>query len=81
MLLHLYTGILPWDNTPFIFESSKKETSLPSLFYTNIENQFHNDSHSIFYDLKKNTNYELYYKNANKYDIHVKKLIDIYYNL
>ena len=88
MLLHLYTGILPWDNTPFIFESSKKEMPMSksisnsrSLFYINIENQFHNESHSIFYNLKKNTNYVIYYKNANKYDIHVKKLIDIYNNL
>ena len=59
MLLHLYTGILPWDKTPFDY----KNNSL---------------CQSLFYDLKKNTNYKEFYKNINKYDNHVKILINVY---
>ena len=59
MLLHLYTGHLPWDDIEF-----KKDKS----------------NHSIFYNLKKNTNYEDYYKKI-KYDTIVKKLIDKYYQI
>ena len=58
MLLHLYTGILPWDKTPFDKNNS--------------------ECHSLFYDLKKNTNYKEFYKNINKYDYHVKILISVY---
>jgi len=81
MLLHLYTGILPWDKTPFIFEEYK--TKPKSLLYdlTNMNIDFHSECHYTFYSLKKNTNYDVFYKNINKYDIHVKTLIDIYNNL
>lgn len=82
MLLHLYTGILPWDNETFILYSKPISNTSKSLFFMqNYKTDFHSESHSIFYNLKKNTNYETFYKNANKYDIHVKKLIDIYYDL
>ena len=60
MLLHLYTGILPWEN---------------------FHSESYSDSHSIYYNSKKNTNYENFYKNINKYDISVKKLIDVYNEL
>lgn len=59
MLLHLYTGILPWDKTPF-------------------DHNLNSKCHSLFYDLKKNTNYKEFYKNINKYDNHVKILINVY---
>jgi serine/threonine protein kinase len=59
MLLHLYTGILPWDKIDIDYSSYSK-------------------SHSTFYNLKKNTNYEDYYKSLNKYDENVERLIYIY---
>jgi serine/threonine protein kinase len=59
MLLHLYTGILPWDNIHFDYK-------------------FNSESHSLFYDLKKNTNYKEFYKNIDKYDNEVKVLIHVY---
>jgi len=69
MLLHLYTGILPWDKS---IEESKSNQNLI---------EFHYDSNYILYNLKKNTNYEKFYKNINKYDVSVKKIIDIYNQL
>jgi serine/threonine protein kinase len=75
MLLHLYTGTLPWDNSKLFEESN-------SLFDNqDFKINFHSESNYIFYNLKKNTNYEKYYKNMNKYDAPVKKLIDIYNKL
>lgn len=68
MLLHLYTGILPWDNIDIDYSNYSKS-------YTD---QFHSISHSVFYNLKKNTNYEDYYKSINKYDENVELLIAIY---
>ena len=47
MLLHLYTGRLPWDKIPFELENGSK-------FKYN---------HSMFYDSKKYTNYKDFYKN------------------
>jgi hypothetical protein len=64
MLLHLYTGFLPWDKI--------------EIDYSKPSNLFHSVSHSIFYDLKKNTNYSDYYKSINKYDQNVERLIYIY---
>jgi serine/threonine protein kinase len=81
MLLHLYTGILPWDNTSILEDSKPKPKSLFYDCNQDFKIGFHSDSHSIFYHLKKNTNYEYFYKNINKYDLHVKKLIDIYNEL
>jgi hypothetical protein len=37
--------------------------------------------HSQLYDLKKNTNYQDFYKSKNKYDNHVKALICLYNTL
>jgi len=59
MLLHLYTGCLPWDKTLFDYK-------------------INSECHSLFYNLKKNTNYKEYYKNMNKYDRNVETLISIY---
>jgi len=82
MLLHLYTGSLPWDKTTFnndIQSNPRVRTrSLFTLHFT--EPTFYSESHSIFYYLKKNTNYEDYYKKINKYK-DVKFLIDIYRKL
>jgi serine/threonine protein kinase len=82
MLLHLYTGSLPWDKIPFnhnIEDKPKNRTrSLFSLQF--IEPTFYSESHSNFYYSKKNTNYEDYYKKINKYE-DVKILIDIYYKI
>ena len=72
MLMHLYTGILPWDKS---IEESKSKFNNQNLI------DFHSESNYIFYNLKKNTNYEKFYKNINKYDLSVKKIIDIYNQL
>jgi serine/threonine protein kinase len=69
MLLHLYTGILPWHNIDINYKHT---------FSKSYSEQFHSEIHSIFYNLKKNTNYEDYYKSLNKYDIIVEILIDKY---
>ena len=52
MLLHLYTGVLPWS-----------------------ENDL---NHNSLFIIKKTVNYTEFYRNLNKYDRIVKKLIDIY---
>jgi serine/threonine protein kinase len=78
MLLHLYTGILPWDNIEFdqtIKPKEKKMFDYNSLFPKEV---FRTESHSMFYNLKKNTNYEDFYKKHNKYDENVKCLINTY---
>ena len=80
MLLHLYTGSLPWDKTSINHDIEHKPR-IKSLFSLQfLEPTFYNESHSVFYYLKKNTNYEDYYKKINKYE-DVKFLIDIYYKL
>jgi len=66
MLLHLYTHRLPWDKIPFDVGVSGLKSK--------------NECHAIFYDLKKNTNYEAFYKNI-KYDKHVEVLINLYNDL
>ena len=63
MLLHLYTGSLPWDKIHFDYGAGYKSNS---------------ECHSRFYDSKKNTNYKEFYKNINKYDRHVETLISLY---
>ena len=68
MLLHLYTGILPWDKINIDYSTYSKS-------YTD---NFHSVNHSVFYNLKKNTNYEDYYKSINKYDENVEILVTIY---
>ena len=45
---------------------------------SNYDNKTNSESHSQFYDLKKNTNYKEFYKNINKYDNQVKVLIHVY---
>ena len=72
MLLHLYTGILPWDNIDMEYSNTY------SKIYSD---KFYSKSHSIFYNLKKNTHYEDYYKSINKYDENVERLIYIYNQL
>jgi serine/threonine protein kinase len=80
MLLHLYTGTLPWDKTPFDHEiKAKPKNSFNLNFLSGIN--FNSESHSIFYNLKKNTNYIEFYKKINKYDDNVQYLIDIYNEL
>jgi hypothetical protein len=68
MLLHLYTGTLPWDKIEIDYSSFSKSY---------LEN-FHSKDHSLFYNLKKNTKYDDYYKSINKYDENVERLIYIY---
>jgi serine/threonine protein kinase len=76
MLLHLYTGILPWDKTSFDQTIKPKEKTFD---YNSFPKEvFRTDSHSVFYNLKKNTNYKDFYTNHNKYDENVKCLIDMY---
>jgi serine/threonine protein kinase len=79
MLLHLYTGALPWDKTPFdhTYQIKSKPRSLFNLDYI-LENKFNSDSHSNYYNLKKNTNYVEFYKKIEKYDENVSYLLDIY---
>jgi serine/threonine protein kinase len=78
MLLHLYTGRLPWDKTLFDQPTIKpKPKSLFNLEFM-LENKFNSDSHSEYYNLKKNTNYIDFYKKIEKYDESVIYLIDIY---
>ena len=72
MLLHLYTGHLPWDNTPFDYTLAKYK-----IKNTSNDIYFNSETHKIFYNLKKNTNYEEFYKNIHKYDKHVKTLISV----
>jgi hypothetical protein len=62
MLLHLYTGSLPWDKIQFINKRRDSESHC----------------HSLLYDSKKNTNYKEFYKNIDKYDNQVKVLIQVY---
>jgi serine/threonine protein kinase len=83
MLLHLYTGILPWDNHSEYSKSKVKiiPKSTNSFYSQPFKIEFHTEYDSILFDFKKNTNYDNFYKNENKYDIHVKKLIDIYNDL
>jgi len=52
MLLHLYTTILPWNETM---------------------------THNEIYKLKKETNFEIFYKDNNLYDPIVKKLVLLYH--
>jgi len=82
MLLHLYTGTLPWDKTPFdhTYQIKTKPRSLFNLNYM-LENKFNSDSHSQYYNLKKNTNYVEFYKKIEKYDENVSYLLDIYDNI
>jgi serine/threonine protein kinase len=81
MLLHLYTGALPWDKTPFDhtypIKSNPKPRSLFNLHYI-LENKFNSESHSEYYNLKKNTNYVEFYKKIDKYDQNVTYLLEIY---
>ena len=78
MLLHLYTGKLPWDKTPFDETMIKsKSKSLFTLDFV-LEHKFNSDSHSEYYNLKKNTNYSEYYKKIEKYDKNVQYLLDLY---
>ncbi len=68
MLLHLYTGILPWDKIPLEYDSS----SVSNL--RSIETHYH----SLVFDLKKKSNYEDFYKSQNKYDKQVQLLVSVY---
>jgi serine/threonine protein kinase len=78
MLLHLYTGTLPWDQTPFDKTIIKpKPKSLFKLDFI-LELKFNSESHSEYYNLKKNTNYIEFYKKIEKYDETVSYLLDIY---
>ena len=77
MLLHLYTGILPWDNVVFDQTTIQKKTfNYNSIFP--LKDVFRTESHSIIYNLKKNTNYKDFYIKHNKYDENVKCLINTY---
>ena len=79
MLLHLYTGILPWDNENIMLNPETKYYNSRVLTKEYL-NYFHSKEHSLLYNLKKNTNYEEFYK-SNKYDENVEHLIYIYNNL
>ena len=90
MLLHLYTGILPWDKLIFEHHLSKNkikndtvDTDSPFLYYVMPKQDiyFNSESHKNFYNLKKNTNYEEFYKSINKYDGQVETLIGLYNDL
>jgi hypothetical protein len=76
MLLHLCSGKLPWDNIQVDYETPTPKSK--SLFTLNVKINFHSESHSIFYNLKKNTNYKDFYKKINKYDKNIELLLEIY---
>jgi len=78
MLLHLYTGILPWDKTSFDQTIKPKEKNMFDYNSFFPKEVFRTESHSIFYNLKKNTNYKDFYTKHNKYDENVKCLLDMY---